>query len=81
MSVQLINDRLVSVQPMTQPVGGIAFYRPRYGRTWVPSAVERLAVLAEPDGELAKRIAGYDKIGEFTTFDMVPDPAVPGAHP
>jgi hypothetical protein len=24
---------LISVQPMTQPVGGLAFYRPKYGKT------------------------------------------------
>lgn len=27
---QLISQNLVSVQPMTRPVGGISFYRPRY---------------------------------------------------
>lgn len=27
----LIAQQIVSVQPMTQPVGGSAFYRPRYG--------------------------------------------------
>jgi len=51
---------IVSVQPMTQPVGGITFYRPRYG-SWEPSAVDRLAALAEPDSEMAKRIAEYDE--------------------
>lgn len=61
-------SRIVSVQPMTQPIGGSAFYRARYGR-WEPSAVDRLAALGDPEGELAKRIAGYDKIGKFTTFN------------
>lgn len=28
----LIAQDIVSVQPMTQPVGGIAFYRPKYGK-------------------------------------------------
>lgn len=32
---KLIATNIVSVQPMTQPVGGAAFYRPRYGS--VPS--------------------------------------------
>ena len=31
-----LGERLVSVQPMTGPVGGIAFYRPRYGRKKTP---------------------------------------------
>jgi len=26
----LLGHQIVSVQPMTSPVGGIAFYRPRY---------------------------------------------------
>lgn len=29
--VQMSAQDLVRVQPMTQPVGGIAFYKPRYG--------------------------------------------------
>ena len=49
---------LVSVQPMSSPVGGIAFYKPQ--PQWEPSVVERLAALAEPDGELAQRITDYD---------------------
>jgi len=32
-SPALIAQQIVSVQPMTGPVGGIAFYRPRYGET------------------------------------------------
>lgn len=35
-SPALIADSIVSVQPMTQPVGGIAFYMPRYGATAEP---------------------------------------------
>lgn len=30
---EVIAPELVSVQPMTAPIGGIAFYRPRYGST------------------------------------------------
>jgi len=52
-------EPIVSVQPMTPPIGGVAFYRPRYGM-WEPSAVDRLAALAEPEGELAKKIKKYD---------------------
>lgn len=50
---------IISVQPMTRPVGGIAFYRPDRDQ-WEPSAVDRLAALAEPNGELAQRIETYD---------------------
>jgi len=50
---------IVSVQPMTGPVGGMAFYQPVYPK-WEPSAVDRLAALAEPNGELAQRISDYD---------------------
>lgn len=56
----LLYEPIVSVQPMSGPVGGLA--------RWEPSAVDRLAALADPNGELAKRIAGYDKIGEFKYY-------------
>lgn len=53
---------IISVQPMTGPVGGLAFYdlKPR----WEPSAVDRLGALAAPDSELAKRIAAFDRGNE-----------------
>jgi hypothetical protein len=61
---------IVSVQPMTQPIGGLAFYDRYLRPRWEPSAVDRLAALTEPNGELAKRIAGYDKIGKFKYFGV-----------
>ena len=30
-AVQMVDSQVIAQQPMTQPVGGIAFYRPRYG--------------------------------------------------
>jgi hypothetical protein len=62
---------IVSVQPMTQPVGGVAFYRPRYGTTHVASigdniyfkvdSVERLSwLLGQAAEDPTKRSGGED---------------------
>jgi len=50
---------LISVQPMSPPHGGVAFYRPRYGEQ-EPAAVDRLAAIADPDSETAQKIRDYD---------------------
>lgn len=53
---------IISVQPMTQPVGGIVFYRPRYASDkglWEPCVIDRLAALTDPG--MAKRVEEYDK--------------------
>ncbi len=60
-------------QPMTSPLGGIHYYRPRYGRVVLePSAVERLAALADPD--IALRVANYDRIyGRYEPYGHMDD--------
>ena len=49
-----------------------------------PSAVERLGGLADPElqADIDKRDEKLkDRVGPFTTFDMMPSPSVAGAYP